>query len=63
MSKSNNVAERLRVPLRVVTVSDPVASEFYGQSLVLVRPDQFVAWAANAPVADAHSILGRAVGR
>ena len=58
-----NVAEHLRVPLRVVAVSDPVASEFYGQSLVLVRPDQFVAWAASGPVADAHSILGRVVGR
>jgi hypothetical protein len=30
---------------------------------VLVRPDQFVAWAGDGRAEDAAAILGRAIGR
>ncbi|MGY1840285.1 MULTISPECIES: FAD-dependent monooxygenase [unclassified Modestobacter] len=46
-------AERAAVPLRVVDVGADVV-ERYGADLVLVRPDQFVAWVGNeCPRADA----------
>jgi len=34
----------------------------YGRRLILVRPDQHVAWTADAPPADAAAVLRRAVG-
>ena len=34
----------------------------YGQRFILVRPDQYVAWAGNDPPADAAAVLRRAVG-
>jgi 4-hydroxyisophthalate hydroxylase len=55
-------AETLRMPLKVITESDPATKEFYAHELILVRPDQFVAWAANGPVTDGLSILRRAIG-
>ncbi len=40
---------------------DAATKDFYGQPLVLVRPDQFVAWAGN-DVTDAEALLRRVVG-
>ena len=37
-------ADRLGVPLTVVTVAEPGILELYEQPLALVRPDQHVAW-------------------
>ncbi len=51
-------AERLGVPLAIVT--GPREGCPYGASAVLVRPDQFVAWAGEA--GDPATILRRAVG-
>ncbi|MGL4634505.1 MAG: FAD-dependent monooxygenase [Beijerinckiaceae bacterium] len=53
-------AADMRIPL--ATVRDDANGERhrYGASLVLVRPDQFVAWAGE--MADAADVLKRAVG-
>ena len=56
-----DAAERLHVPLRVVTAPDPATKNFYGQPLILVRPDQFVAW-AGSDIDDAGALLRRVVG-
>ena len=40
------------LPLALVEVTDPRARELYGADLILIRPDQHVAWRANAPPAD-----------
>jgi hypothetical protein len=56
-----DAAERLHVPLKIVTAPDPATQDFYGQPLVLVRPDRFVAWAGN-DVTDAEALLRRVVG-
>jgi hypothetical protein len=37
-------AARRRVPLAVIDVAAPDAGALYGRNLVLVRPDQHVAW-------------------
>jgi 2-polyprenyl-6-methoxyphenol hydroxylase-like FAD-dependent oxidoreductase len=55
-------AQQLGVPLKVVRDSGAEAQERYEASLVLVRPDQFVAWSSAGAPADATAILKRACG-
>jgi 4-hydroxyisophthalate hydroxylase len=55
-------ARALRVPLRVVADSFDDRRASYGRRLILVRPDQHVAWAADRPPADPAAVLRRAVG-
>jgi predicted lipoprotein with Yx(FWY)xxD motif len=50
------------IPLTVVIDTRRDGRERYGAAFVLVRPDQFVAWAADAPVGGADTILARAAG-
>lgn len=54
-----DAAGRLGLPLTVVAGT---GGEAYGSSLVLVRPDHFVAWAGEAEGADRGAILARAAG-
>ena len=55
-------ASQRHIPLTVVVDTRKDGRERYGAALVLVRPDQFVAWAADAPVGGADTILARAAG-
>ncbi|GJD52571.1 4-methyl-5-nitrocatechol 5-monooxygenase [Methylobacterium crusticola] len=55
-------AGRLGIPLTVVEDARDGEPARYEAGLVLVRPDQFVAWAGDDAVPDAAAILGRAVG-
>ena len=54
-------AAELGIPLKVITDTAAGGHEKYQASLVLVRPDQFVAWAGEK--ADADEVLRRATGR
>jgi hypothetical protein len=50
------------VPLKIIRASAE-GRQIYGSALVLVRPDQFVAWASSKYVrTDAGAILQRATG-
>jgi hypothetical protein len=51
------------VPLEVVADRHEGEGRDYGARLVLVRPDQYVAWVGDAPPPDAHALLRRVVGR
>jgi predicted lipoprotein with Yx(FWY)xxD motif len=51
-----------RVPLKVVRDTRERGRERYEAGLVLVRPDQFVAWAGDQPAPSASEILKRASG-
>jgi hypothetical protein len=53
-------ASQLRVPLKVIRDSATDGREKYQSRLILVRPDQFIAWAGNE--ADAIDVLRRATG-
>jgi hypothetical protein len=56
-------AKSLSIPLKVISDFGAGAREFYQAALVLVRPDQFVAWTSGDDgVADAKEILQRAIG-
>jgi hypothetical protein len=55
-------AEDLRIPLKVISDPSAESRDFYKAGLVLVRPDQFVAWTSAAESVDASAVLKRAVG-
>ncbi len=55
-------AQALNAPLEIIVSQGADESSTYGHALVLVRPDQFVAWAGEHAGGDAHAILARAIG-
>ena len=56
-------AKALNVPLKVVRDSYRDERQAYEASLILVRPDRYIAWSAVSAPANAAAILGKAVGR
>lgn len=50
------------VPLKLVQEHSDAARKHYGASLILVRPDQFVAFSASDQGIDAATVLQRAIG-
>lgn len=55
-------AKARRVPLKIVTGLAPASQQNYGASLILVRPDQHVAWAGET-AGDADTIIRKATGQ
>jgi 4-hydroxyisophthalate hydroxylase len=58
----SRMAAELRIPLSVVHDPGEAAKAAYEAELVLVRPDQHVAWAGAAAEAEAERILPTAAG-
>ena len=50
------IAER-RLPVRVVTIDEPEIRALFGARLALVRPDQVLAWHADAEPRDPDAVL------
>ncbi len=57
------VAAQRGLPLTVIDVRSPEASVFYRHKLVLVRPDQHVAWRGDAEPADPLDLVDLVRGR
>jgi len=57
-----DAARALGIPLRVVADTLDGARTAYGSRYILVRPDQYVAWTDNQPVADPAALLRRVAG-
>ncbi len=60
-----DAAAGLKVPLAVVEAAADGEAARYEASLVLIRPDQFVAWSSQEPLGGddrAHHVLERAIG-
>ena len=55
-------ARERRVPLKIVRDSAGAARENYGAALILVRPDQHVAWAGDMAT-DAEAIMQKVIGQ
>ena len=53
----------MKVPLKVVRDSYEEGRRAYEAKFILVRPDRYIAWAANSPPANAAAILAKAVAR
>ena len=60
--KLRDKAASLGLPLAIVRDSRADGRKHYGVGLILVRPDQFVAWAGEASEINAHAILRRVAG-
>jgi 2-polyprenyl-6-methoxyphenol hydroxylase-like FAD-dependent oxidoreductase len=60
--KFRMAAAALNIVLKIISEDNPDAREFYAAALVLVRPDQFVAWAADSAPEDCVSTMRRVVG-
>ncbi|MQS06116.1 FAD-dependent monooxygenase [Streptomyces alkaliphilus] len=50
------------VPLRTLTLDDPLARELYERDLVLIRPDQHVAWRADREPGDPEALVALITG-
>jgi len=55
-------AARRTIPLTVLDVADTDARDLYQRDLVLVRPDQHVAWRDNAVTIDPDRLLAQVTG-
>jgi 2-polyprenyl-6-methoxyphenol hydroxylase-like FAD-dependent oxidoreductase len=55
-------AERRNIPMKLLALDDPAVRACWERDLVLVRPDQHVAWRDNDPPADWDAILDRITG-
>jgi 2-polyprenyl-6-methoxyphenol hydroxylase-like FAD-dependent oxidoreductase len=55
-------ARRRGLPLKIVDVADPAARDLYQRDLVLIRPDQHVAWRGNRVPTDPASLLTYVTG-
>jgi 2-polyprenyl-6-methoxyphenol hydroxylase-like FAD-dependent oxidoreductase len=54
-------AQRLGLPLTVLAPRDPWLTDVYGQQLLLIRPDQHIAWRGTA-CAEPDAMLRRCLG-
>jgi hypothetical protein len=58
-----DAAVRRKVPLKVIRDSYAAGREQYESRLILVRPDQYVVWAADAAPGDPGGLLTRVSGQ
>jgi hypothetical protein len=56
-------AEARGIPFHVVDIASEAALDLYQRRLILVRPDQHVAWRGDRIPDDAGAVLDRVVGR
>lgn len=56
-------AKELGIPLKIVPISTDTHLEKLGYKLLLIRPDQHIAWSGKTAPADCRKILLQAVGR
>jgi hypothetical protein len=62
VSTFEEAARARRVPLRVIRDAYGDGRKDYEARLILVRPDRYVAWAADCTPDDAGTVIARAVG-
>lgn len=62
VAELDRAARSLGVPLTIVRDRYDGERELYEHRWILVRPDQYVAWAADAPPTDASGLLRHVAG-
>lgn len=62
VAELENAAAKRGVPLEVVDIRDARARALYHRDLVLVRPDQHVAWRGDTTPSDALAVIDRVRG-
>jgi len=56
-------AQSRDVPLKIIRDTCSGGREQYERRLILVRPDQYVAWTGDGAPADPGQVIGQAVGQ
>ncbi|AMN44551.1 FAD-dependent monooxygenase [Rhodoplanes sp. Z2-YC6860] len=51
------------VPVKTIDVDGAVARDLYERDIVVVRPDQHIAWRGNADPADAEAVVAQMIGQ
>lgn len=62
-SSFETVAQELGVPFKLIHAASKDLQAVYEAEAILVRPDQFIAWAGSATDFNADAILTRAIGK
>jgi len=63
VARLEQAAKARALPLKVIRDSYGAGRESYGRCLVLVRPDQFIAWTGDAVPDDADALLRKVSGQ
>ena len=63
VARMKEAARTLSIPLNVISDTYANEREAYEARLIIVRPDQFVAWAGNEAPADAQALFARVSGQ
>jgi hypothetical protein len=58
-----SAAQARHIPLKIISDSQADGREDYAARLVLVRPDQYVAWTADSAPGDADAIMRKVAGQ
>jgi 2-polyprenyl-6-methoxyphenol hydroxylase-like FAD-dependent oxidoreductase len=61
-SEIEKAAKALGIPVKPVSLSNDQARDLYGADLILIRPDQHIAWRGNQPPEDPLSLLRQVAG-
>jgi hypothetical protein len=56
-------ADSLDIPFKIVHDSYRDSRMAYESKMILVRPDQFIAWTGNTAPADVKAVMRRVAGR
>jgi 4-hydroxyisophthalate hydroxylase len=62
VAEIRRATEASGVPLKVIRDDSAEGREFYKAVLILIRPDQFIAWVSDGDVTDAAAIIRRVIG-
>ena len=63
VARIDNAAARRKLPLTIVKDGRAGGREAYACKLILVRPDQFIAWCGDVVPADADALVARCAGQ
>ena len=63
VARIEDAARARKVPLKVVRDSQTGGREAYGCKLILVRPDQFIAWCGDEMPAAPEQLMAKAAGQ
>jgi len=61
-AKLQAAARERGVAFHVLDVASDEARDLYARDLLLIRPDQHIAWRGNSPPADAGALWARVTG-
>ena len=62
MAPFRSAAQARHIPLKVISDSQADGREDYAARLVLVRPDQYVAWTGDTAPTDAPAVTRKVAG-